>query len=96
MNTWKRLLNHGTYNATIMHELFEMTKSRRISDEMTTTHGIQHGNKLLKTYEICIRSDRGETFNIIQVNEFDELIKRKLKQILQRRYAQSESEAEGE
>ena len=53
-----------------------MTKSRRISDEMTTRQILLYVNKVLTPYEICIRSYRGKAYNIVQLYEFDALIQR--------------------
>ena len=59
---------------------------------MTARQILLYVNKILKPYEICIRSYRGKAYNIIQLYEFDALIQRKNKQeILQRQYEHSES-----
>ena len=65
METWTRLLIDGTYTTKSMNELFDLTKSRRISDEMTTKQILLYVNKLLKPYEICIRPYRGKSNTIL-------------------------------
>ena len=53
-NNWKRSVNDGTYTTTSMHELFDMTKSRRISDDRPQ-QVLVYVNKILKPYDIGIR-----------------------------------------
>ena len=49
---------------------------------MTAKQILLYVIKILKPYEICIRSYRGKAYNIIQVYEFDALIQRKMKQYI--------------
>ena len=46
---------------------------------MTTRQILLYVNKILKPYEICIRSYRGRAYNIKQVYEFDALTQQKPK-----------------
>ena len=95
MDNWKRVMNDETYTTRRMNNVFDMTTSRQISDEVITNQILLFVNQLLIPCEICIRSYRCKTYNIIELYEFDALIKRKQKQdiyILHRQHDHSESE----
>ena len=77
-----------------MNELFDVKKPMH-NNYMNAKQILLYVNKLLKPYEICIRSYRGEAYNIIQLYEFDAWIETKTKNILQAQYEHSDVQDEG-
>ena len=79
VNIWKHVVQDKTFTAARMYELFDMSKTQMNNDYLNARQILLYVKKLLKPYEICIRSYRGEAYNIIQLYEFDAWIETKNK-----------------
>ena len=74
LQNWQHVAQARTFTMSEMHKLFDMDKHMRINFVRNARQILLYENTLLKPYEICIRSCRGKTHNIMQSYEFDALI----------------------
>ena len=61
LNNWKHVVQARTFTMSRINELFDMDKNIRINEDMNARQILLYVNKLLKPYEICIKSYRGKS-----------------------------------
>ena len=64
MGNSKHVVKNDSVATKRRHELFYMTKSKRINDEMTTKQIVLYVNPMLQPFELSIKSYRGKPYNI--------------------------------
>ena len=61
LSNWKHVVQTRPFTMSRMNELCDMAKHIRINDDMNARQILLYVNKLLKPYEICIKSYRGKS-----------------------------------
>ena len=97
LNIWKHVIQYRRFTAARMNELFDVKKPMN-NNNMNAKQILLYVNKLLKPYEICIKSYIGKQrityYNYMNsVHGYDEKINKIY--ILQAHYERSQVEAEG-
>jgi len=64
IDNWATVVKDKAFTSNKIKELFNMTKGKRIHEEMTTKQILIYVNQLLKPYEIAKRSHRGKSYKL--------------------------------